>query len=247
MNPKRTSLDEATGGFLVSSDPAKELGVPAEKPPLDPDATALVLIDMILGDTDPNVGLGTVVEQPHFFSRIAASVIPNSRRLLEHFRARGHPVIHVRVVSHPNDASDWPKTYRPYLLARRLLPSRPGVRGYEWVSELAPLEDEVVIEKRSISAFNSTAIETVLRRMGVEDLVIVGVATNYGVGHTAIDAVDRGFGVVVVEDATAAYSQATHDAWLKMNSTFYIRVLSTDETIAELQRTGEPAAAREGR
>lgn len=217
------------------SDTARELGVPAEKPPLSRDATALVLVDMILGDTDPEVGLGTVVDQPHFFGRIAAHVIPNCERLLEFFRSTGRPVVHVRVVSHPDDARDWPKTYRPYLLARRLLPSRPGEKGYEWVESLAPLPAEVVVEKRSISAFNSTGIETILRRMDVEDVVLVGVATNYGVGHTAIDAVDRGFGVVVVDDATAAYSHETHDRWFELNATFYLRRLTTDQVLAELE------------
>lgn len=220
------------------SDTARELGVPADKPRLSKDRTALVLVDMILGDTDPDVGLGTAVEQPYFFGRIASLVIPNCRKLLEFFRSTGRAVVHVRVVSHPDDASDWPKTYRPYLLARRLLPARPGEKGYEWVESLAPLHDEVVIEKRSISAFNSTGIETVLRRMGVEDLVLTGVATNYGVGHTAIDAVDRGFGVVVVDDATAAYSDETHDAWFGLNSTFYFRRLTTGEVIEELEGGG---------
>lgn len=218
------------------SDTAKELGVPAEKPPLTPGSTALVLIDMILGDTHPDVGLGTVVTNPYFFDRIATQVVPNAERLLEFFRAQGLPVIHVRVVSNPDDASDWPKTYRPYLLARRLLPARPGERGYEFVPSLAPRPDELVIEKRSISAFNSTGLDTVLRRLQVEDLVFVGVATNYGVGHSAIDAADRGFGVAVVDDATAAYSAETHDAWIAMNGSYYFRPLSTDMVIAELTR-----------
>lgn len=216
------------------SDTVRELGVPAEKPPLTPGATALVLIDMILGDTDPTVGLGTVVPNEHFFGRIASHVIPNAEKLLGFFRRQGLPVIHVRVVSNPDDASDWPKTYRPYLLARKLLPARPGERGYEWVPSLAPRPDEVVIEKRSISVFNSTGLNTVLRRMKVEDLVFVGVATNYGVGHSAIDGADRGFGVAVAEDACAAYSQETHDRWLEMNGNYYFRPLSTDAIIAEL-------------
>lgn len=216
------------------SNTSLELGVPAPKPPLTPGATALVLIDMILGDTDPNVGLGTVVPSEHFFGRIASHVIPNSERLLETFRTLDLPVIHVRVVSQPNDARDWPKTYRPYLLERRLLPSRPGVRGYEWVQSLAPRNDEIIVEKRSISAFNSTGIETILNRLRVEDVVFAGVATNYGVGHSAIDAADRGFGVVVAEDATAAYSLETHEAWLRMNGSYYFRPLSTDEVIAEI-------------
>lgn len=219
---------------MAKSDPGRELGVPAEKPPLSTTHVALVLIDMILGDTDPTVGLGTVVDQPYFFGRIAEKVIPNAQRLLDFFRETGRDVVHVRVVSQPDDARDWPKTYRKYLLARRLLPSRAGERGYEWVESLAPRANEVIIEKRSISAFNSTSIETVLHRMGIEDVVFVGVATNYGVGHTAIDAADRGFGVVVVDDATAAYSDATHRQWLDLNSTFYLRVMTTDEIIATL-------------
>ena len=218
------------------SDTARELGVPAEKPPLTPGSTALVLIDLILGDTHPEVGLGTVVPNPYFFDRIADTVIPNAGRLLEFFREQRQPIIHVRVVSNPDDASDWPKTYRPYLLARRLLPSRPGEQGYEFVPSVAPRPDELVIEKRSISVFNSTGLDTVLHRLQVKDLVFVGVATNYGVGHSAIDGADRGYGVVVVDDATAAYSEETHAAWMAMNGSYYLRPLTTDAVIAELSR-----------
>lgn len=218
----------------MRSDATKELAVVSPKPSLARRGTALVLIDMILGDTDPNVGLGTVVPNPHLFGRIAEKVIPNAGRLLGHFRATGRPIIHVRVVSHPDDASDWPKTYRASLLGRKLLPSRAGVKGYEWVPSLAPLHNEIIVEKRSISAFNSTGIESILHRLPVEDVVIVGVATNYGVGHTAIDAADRGFGVVVVKDASAAYSEATHNEWIAAHEAYYFRALSTDEVIAEL-------------
>ena len=218
----------------MRSDAVKELAVVSPKPSLAKRGTALVLIDMILGDTDPNVGLGTVVPNPYLFGRIAEAVIPNAGRLLKHFRASGRPIVHVRVVSHPDDATDWPKTYRASLLGRKLLPSRAGVKGYEWVPSLAPLPNEIIVEKRSISAFNSTGIESILHRLPVEDIVIVGVATNYGVGHTAIDAADRGFGVVVVKDASAAYSEATHTEWLAAHEAYYFRALSTDEVISEL-------------
>jgi nicotinamidase-related amidase len=218
----------------MASDAVKELKVVSLKPPLIKDATALVLIDMILGDTDPKVGLGTVVQNPHLFGQIAQKVIPNAGRLLAHFRTTHRPIVHVRVVSHPDDASDWPKTYRSSLLGRKLLPSRPGVKGYEWVPSLAPRGNEIIVEKRSISAFNSTGIESILHRLRVEDIAILGVTTNYGVGHAAIDAADRGFGVVVVKDATAAYSQATHDEWLAAHEAYYFRSLTTDEVIAEL-------------
>jgi len=47
------------------------------------------------------------------------------------------------------------------------------------------------------SAFEGTALESLLRERGIDDLVVVGLATDYCVKHTALDALRAGFGVTV--------------------------------------------------
>ena len=64
------------------------------------------------------------------------------------------------------------------------------------------------------SAFNSTGIEWLLRNMDVTTLVVAGVATDMCVETTARDAADRGFDVIVVEDATMTYYEHHHRAAL---------------------------------
>jgi nicotinamidase-related amidase len=80
--------------------------------------------------------------------------------------------------------------------------------------ELAPLPEETVLNKTTWSAFNSSAIESVLQSAGIRNLVLTGVATNGCVEITARDAADRGYGCVIVDQATADYDQAAQDAAL---------------------------------
>ena len=110
-------------------------------------------------------------------------------------------------------------------LARRTRPRRPpphegrrrgdgdrpsrhvavGSFEHEIVDELAPLPGELVLDKNASSPFNGTGIDQLLRNLGVETLVLVGVATDMCVETTGRDAADRGYNVIVAEDATATY------------------------------------------
>ena len=220
--------------------PRAELGVTFQKPSLDPKRTALAVVDMIYGDAHRDYGAGKVAQREgrlstYYFERIDNVVTPAIVRLLAFFRHRGLPVLFVRVRGDDDHAQDWPPTHRLHLVRRGLMPCRPGMKEYEWLPDLEPQPGEVVLEKRSVSLFNSTGAETILNRLGITHLVFTGVTTNYGVGHSAIDACDRSFFVGVVEDGTATYSQQTHDDFLNLNGEYYFRVLTADGVISELR------------
>jgi nicotinamidase-related amidase len=89
-----------------------------------------------------------------------------------------------------------------------------GTFEHALISSLAPATGELVIDKNTSSAFNSTGIEWLLRNLEVETLVLTGVATDMCVETTARDAADRGFNVIVVEDATATFFEHHHRAAL---------------------------------
>ncbi len=76
--------------------------------------------------------------------------------------------------------------------------------GAEVIDALAPLDNEIVIPKTSSSLFNSTNFEYVLRNLGVEYLMVMGMITDQCVETTIRDGCDRGFLMTVVEDACAA-------------------------------------------
>jgi nicotinamidase-related amidase len=115
----------------------------------------------------------------------------------------------------------------------RGLLAAPGSRDAEFLDEVAPAGDEVVIEKTSSGAFNSSAIDQVLRNLGIEHLLACGVATNACVEMTVRDAADRNYQVTLVHDACAAMSEALHQAALLTMDGFMglVRVASTDEVV----------------
>jgi len=112
--------------------------------------------------------------------------------------------------------------------------NRQGAPEHEILDELRPLPHELVINKTTAGAFNSTGIDRILRTLEVEQLVITGVSTNSCVETTARDAADRGYECVLVDDACGAARVELHDATLVSFRRLFGRVIPADEVISEL-------------
>ena len=80
----------------------------------------------------------------------------------------------------------------------------------EIVAELGPKDGDIVVTKRQWGAFYGTDLDLQLRRRGITTIVLGGIATNYGVESTARDAYERGYQLVLVEDAMSARSASDH-------------------------------------
>jgi len=76
-----------------------------------------------------------------------------------------------------------------------------GTDNWQWVPELVPLEGEVRIHKAFNSAFENTTLNQTLADLGVTRVVLAGAATNWCIRATAYGALERGFNLVLVEDA----------------------------------------------
>lgn len=105
--------------------------------------------------------------------------------LLESFRQASYPVIHIQHVSK--------KGSRPFLVE--------DTEGAEIHPSVTPLAGETVIQKRFPNSFWQTELEETLKSMGVDSLFIAGMMTHMCVSATARAAMERGFNVVVVDDA----------------------------------------------
>ena len=95
-----------------------------------------------------------------------------------------------------------------------------NAEGSRIVSEIAPQDGDLVLDKSYASAFFGTPLVTYLVGLGVDTLLICGVSTSGCVRATAVDAVTRGFKVAVVADAVADRIVASHkvallDMWMK--------------------------------
>jgi len=155
-------------------------------------------------------------------------IIPVLNRLIAEFDRAGSPVIATRDWHPPRTAhfntqgGQWP----PHCIQ--------GTHGAEFHHDLALGENAVVVSKGaqenadSYSAFEAVDAEGVplpelLRDRGVTRLLIGGLATDYCVKHTALDALREGFEVIVLEDAVRGVNLQPGDA---------------RQALAELKRAG---------
>jgi len=137
------------------------------------------------------------------------AIVPNVVRLSDAFRVSGRPVYLTRH-AYEDPEVDGGLTARWWGSRRGPMLLREGT----WHSEIHNLiltgpQDRVIV-KRRYSAFLGTELDMLLRRAGVRDLVIAGVATDICCLATALDAFSRDYNTLVVLDATGGTSEAAH-------------------------------------
>jgi nicotinamidase-related amidase len=152
-----------------------------------------------------------------------------AKRLLERFRARGWPVVHVQHLPKGQEKPSPDSGDEQYRIHPNVLPA-PG---------------ETVVGKHHANAFRDTDLLAVLRRLGAKRLVVAGMQTHMCVEAATRHAADLGLEVVVVHDACATRGLAfggveagaaqVHAAALAAMSGSYARVVSTDELLGELK------------
>lgn len=174
----------------------------------------------------------------YYFSSLREWVLPNVRALQDTFRERGLEVIHTRIQALTADGRDRSPGHK-----RLGLLAAPGSKEAEFLPEVAPRGDEIVIDKTASGVFSSTNLNYVLANLGITALYVVGVYTNECVDTTARQACDLGYLVTVIEDACTTVTPDLHEASLKTLRDRYARVLTTDEAIATVQRHVEPPEA----
>jgi nicotinamidase-related amidase len=159
-------------------------------------------------------------------------------RLLRASRQADVPVIYTQRYY------DWDKMSGPWL--RHLAASRTldAVRALPFVSggsatvdaddflpALRPQTDETVVLKPYYDSFSDTELADVLRRRGIETIVISGLTTESGIWATARRAPAEGFYAVIVGDCVASARKQFHtDALRELGNRF--DVLRADDVIA---------------
>ena len=222
--------------------------VPAEPAafPVVAGKTALIVIDMQRDFLLPGgfgESLGNDVAQ-------LRAVVPPLAALIAAAREAGVMVVHTRE-GHRPDLSDCP----PAKLNRGLPAQRIGdagtygrilIRGeygHDIVDELAPLPDEVVIDKPGKGAFYATDLAEVLGAAGITQLLVTGVTTEVCVHTTTREANDRGYECLVVSDCVGSYFPEFHRIGLEMITAqggIFGWVADSAAVIAALERLTTP-------
>ncbi|MFD7668334.1 isochorismatase family protein [Streptomyces sp. NPDC059788] len=173
--------------------------------------TALIVIDLQKGIT----ALPT--------AHPSAEIVERSARLAAAFRARDLPVVLVNVAG---GAPGRTETGRP-----------GGTPPADW-AELEPGLDrqpaDVTVTKQTWGAFHNTALDAELRRRGVTQVVVTGIATSIGVESTARAAHEHGYHVTVATDAVTDMDEEAHRRSLEKIFPRLGETGSTEEIIALL-------------
>lgn len=211
------------------------------EPKIDPKKTALLLVDLqnefVLRDFGEALQFKARGEWERwipFHDRLDDIVIPNNKKLLDFFRKNKMTVTYGRIACLREDGEDRSPVQKSEGWNGMLLP----VNSYaaQMIDELKPMENEIVVNKTTDSVTTGTNYLTLLQFMGIETVVVTGIVTDQCVACTVRGLADAGYKVICVEDACAAGSMELHDAELKIMNVIYCDVLSTDETIALIEK-----------
>jgi nicotinamidase-related amidase len=107
------------------------------------------------------------------------------------------------------------------------------VNGQVW-HELAPREDEIVIRNSSYGAFYDTPLETILKNLEKDTVIICGTLTNCCCGTTARQAYERSFKVIFGSDVTSTDDPEMQEPELKVLRKGYAKVMAVEEIIRVL-------------
>ena len=176
----------------------------------DPRRAALVIIDLTNDFLHPDGAYARGGQGNADIAALPARVLPVAQAL----RAKGGSVVSAEFTLVPG--RDGEPLISPHLKAMRPFLGKgdfaPGSWGQTLVDELQPADFRV--EKVAYSAFYMTRLEWVLRKAGIDTLLVCGIVTNGGVASTVRDAHVRDFSTVVLTDGCAAFSKKTHETTL---------------------------------
>ncbi|MEH7387313.1 isochorismatase family cysteine hydrolase [Bacillus sp. JJ1521] len=177
------------------------------------------------------VNEGAIMEVP-----MARENIPNMKRIVDHCREVGIPIIFTRhVLSDHFNISPLEAAYNTKLKEAGM---RDGTYGAEIIKELEPLPGEVIITKHRYDAFYNTQLETIINNIRgmneVDTVIIIGTVTNICCESTARSAFMRDYKVAFISDANGGLDEMSHNATLSIIGKVFGRVMNTDELIAEI-------------
>ena len=209
----------------------------ARETKIDKARTAILIIDMqndlVKDDKGPYRAICELVKE--------GKVIENISQVVAAARRCGLPIFFVKMLRRADSADVFMGQITDFVLegvsppmaerAKAIIENTPGS---DFAPGLEPQAGDYIIEKRRSSSFCGTDLELLLRRRGIDTLILTGIATSACVESTAREAADRDFNTIVVSDSTADMTREAHDFSLRWTLRRIGRVRSTTEIVEAL-------------
>jgi nicotinamidase-related amidase len=218
---------------------AARCGTPHPFARLDPQRTALVVIDMQNGFLREDLS--------HAYCAMAQHVVPAVNRLAAALRDAGGTVFWVQNTFDARCETEWSvmqEMATPEARARRAAAMSEGTEGHRLWPGLDVREGDAMVPKYRYSAFiqGGSDLPARLRARGLDTVLIAGTVTNVCCESSARDAMMLNFRTVMVSDACAAVTDAEHAASLTAFHLQFGDVLTVAQCIAGFRREAGIAA-----
>ena len=173
----------------------------------EPDRTGLLIVDLQNDFLHPDGAYGRAGQSSPDIAALPARIKP----LADALRKAGGWIISTQFTLVPGKGGE--PFISPHLARLRPFLGKgdftPSEWGHRLIDTLQPAD--LTIEKVAYSAFYQTRMEWVLRKAGIETLMISGIVTNGGVASTLRAAHVRDFHTILLTDGCAAFSRQTHE------------------------------------
>ena len=197
------------------------------QPYIDPTCTALLVIDMQKGFCDPEsqmekAGIGTANKR---------AILPSLLRLIDLAREQGMPVLCSQQIHYPEDVTRRRRRIPSHIDKQNWAPCLRGTWEVDFVNEIAAAirPEDLIVEKHRASVFFETTLDTKLRMLGIEQIIISGCNTDFCVETTIRDGYYRDMDVIVVRDCVAGPRPRFHEDTLAKVETYFGAVVTLDE------------------
>jgi nicotinamidase-related amidase len=153
------------------------------------------------------------------------------------------------VVKDGRDLPEWIKDFDQLGLKMFGQRPNPALNDPSWqVDEsVSPMPGELALNKNTNGPLNSTKLDQILHNAGINSLVVCGLTTAVCVTQTARETADRGFRVIVAEDACTEMSEEMRQAALLNFNYVFGRVRKTEEVVKLFTTTRAAEVGREAK
>lgn len=198
-----------------------------------PGSTAIVTSEVQNGVVGERSALPALAEA-------AAPVIERLGLLCRAARRAGVPVIHA-TASRRADGAGSNANARLFLAVRKSpVALLPGSFESEVVAELGPEPEDLVLNRlHGLNPMAGTDLDPVLRNLGVSTLIVTGVSVNVAVTNLVMDAVNKGYQVVLPRDGVCGLPAAYADAVIDNTLALLATVTTVDDLVAAWTTTSE--------